>query len=241
MRKVSMCAIAATLLLTAGGAQEAQAAVIPVNVMNWNCETVEQWKDRLEGQNVDCDWLKAFLDQIQCGNTPEENEPEQPEVPEENEPEQPGAPDASLPALPEAPEEMPEETPEIQDQAQVYGIRITELVNEHRAAAGLSPVAYSAELSEAAQTRAYEIEKSFSHTRPDGRYFSTALKDFGISYRYAGENIAWGQKSPEEVVTAWMNSEGHRANILSKSFTKLGVGYQQNEKGVNYFTQLFTD
>ena len=137
------------------------------------------------------------------------------------------------------PEEAPEVTPEIQDQAYAYGLRITELVNEHRAAAGLAPVTYSAKISKAAQVRAAESEQSFSHTRPDGRYFSTVFAEHGITYRYSGENIAWGQKSPEEVVTAWMNSAGHRANILNAKFTQLGVGYRQNARGVNYFTQLF--
>lgn len=135
---------------------------------------------------------------------------------------------------------LPEvEKPEVQDQAYAYGLRITELVNEHRTAAGLSPVTYSAKISKAAQVRAVEIEKSFSHTRPDGRYFSTVFAEHGITYRYSGENIAWGQKSPEEVVNAWMNSAGHRANIMNAKFKELGVGYRQNAKGVKYFTQLF--
>lgn len=122
-----------------------------------------------------------------------------------------------------------------------YGLRITELVNEQRIANGLKPVEYSATLSEPAQVRVVEIQKSFAHTRPDGRYFSSVLRDFGIGYRTCGENIAWGQRSPEEVVTAWMNSPGHRANILNAGYTKLGVGYAQNERGVNYYTQLFTN
>lgn len=122
-----------------------------------------------------------------------------------------------------------------------YGLRITELVNEQRIANGLKPVEYSAALSEPAQVRVVEIQKSFAHTRPDGRYFSSVLRDFGIGYRTCGENIAWGQRSPEEVVTAWMNSPGHRANILNAGYTKLGVGYAQNERGVNYYTQLFTN
>lgn len=63
--------------------------------------------------------------------------------------------------------------------------------------------------------RAKETEQSFSHTRPNGSNFSTALKEQGVSYRGSGENIAWGQKTPEDVMKAWMNSEGHRANILN--------------------------
>ena len=56
----------------------------------------------------------------------------------------------------------------------------------------------------------------------------------------SGENIAWGQKTPEEVMKGWMNSEGHRANILNKNYTSIGVGYYQNAGGVNYWTQIFT-
>jgi uncharacterized protein YkwD len=62
------------------------------------------------------------------------------------------------------------------------------------------------------------------------------MKQFGISYKAAGENIAMGQRTPEEVVTAWMNSPGHRANILNANFTHLGVGYVASG---NYWTQMF--
>lgn len=247
MRKVGVCAIAAALLIATGGVSEAQAAVISVNGNKVNCGTVEEFKDKLLQMNG-CENLWDLLSKWNCGNLPEIELPEQPEAPEDNVPEQPGTPEENVPEV-EQPEgnvpnlpvvpETPEEAPEVQDQAYAYGLRITELVNEHRAAAGLAPVKYSAKISKAAQVRAVEIEKSFSHTRPDGRYFSTVFAEYGISYRYSGENIAWGQKSPEEVVTAWMNSAGHRANILNAKFTELGVGYRQNARGVNYFTQLF--
>ena len=251
MRKVGVCAIAAALLIATGGVSEAQAAVVPVNTVKLNCGTVEELKEKLQQING-CENIWELLSKWNCGNLPEVELPEQPEAPEENVPEQPGTPEEDIPEVeepdwnvpnqpevPELPEETPEVTPEVQDQAYAYGLRITELVNEHRAAAGLAPVTYSAQLSKAAQVRAVEIEQSFSHTRPDGRYFSTVFAEHGISYRYSGENIAWGQKSPEEVVTAWMNSAGHRANILNAKFTELGVGYRQNARGVNYFTQLF--
>ena len=201
--------------------------MIPVNVNLKSCTTVEELKEKLQQING-CDNIWELLSKWNCGNLPEIEMPEQPEAPEENVPEQPGTPDVNvpnLPVVPETPEETPEESPEVQDQAYVYGLRITELVNEHRAAAGLAPVTYSAKLSEAAQVRAVEIEKSFSHTRPDGRYFSTVFAEHGISYRYSGENIAWGQKSPEEVVTAWMNSAGHRANILNANFTSNDMAF----------------
>ena len=88
--------------------------------------------------------------------------------------------------------------------------------------------------------RAKEIETSFSHTRPNGSSFSTVLTENGITFRGSGENIAWGQRTPEEVMNGWMNSEGHRANILNPKFKKIGVGFYQNAEGRNYWTQLFT-
>ena len=60
-----------------------------------------------------------------------------------------------------------------------------------------------------------------------------------MSYRSCGENIAWGQKTPEQVMEGWMNSAGHRANILNASYTEIGVGFYQNASGVNYWSQLF--
>ncbi|MDO4298065.1 MAG: CAP domain-containing protein, partial [Lachnospiraceae bacterium] len=126
------------------------------------------------------------------------------------------------------------------DAAHSYARQVVELVNEERAKAGLPALVMDGVLTRAANVRAKEIKKSFSHTRPDGTGFSSVLKEYGISYRGSGENIAWGQKSPEEVVEGWMNSEGHRANIMNKNFKNIGVGYYQDERGVNYWVQLFT-
>ena len=81
----------------------------------------------------------------------------------------------------------------------------------------------------------------FPHTRPGWKEtFGTAITDLGITYRGAGENIAWGQKTPEAVMNAWMNGEGHRANILNPNFKKLGVGYRTDSQRTPYWTQLFT-
>ena len=155
-------------------------------------------------------------------------------------------PDTNKPVTPDNNEtETPEtETPE-EDNSQsdyhAYVLRVVELVNEERAKAGLNPLTLQKNITEAAQVRAIETVTSFSHTRPDGRHFTTALKESGVSYRGAGENIAWGQKTPEQVMNGWMNSAGHRANILNEKYTSIGVGYYQNGSGVNYWTQLFTD
>lgn len=121
-----------------------------------------------------------------------------------------------------------------------YAEQVVKLVNEERAKAGLSALKMDADITNAANVRAKEIVQKFSHTRPNGSSFSSVLKEQGVSFRGSGENIAWGQKSPEEVMKGWMNSDGHRANILNKNYKNIGVGYYQNEKGVNYWVQLFT-
>ena len=120
-----------------------------------------------------------------------------------------------------------------------YTAQVVKLVNAERAKEGLSPLTVDVNVQAAAQVRAVEIQTSFSHTRPNGSSFSTALKEQNVSYRSASENIAWGQRSPQEVVTAWMNSAGHRANIMNANFTKIGVGYHQNANGTKYWSQLF--
>lgn len=117
---------------------------------------------------------------------------------------------------------------------------MVELVNAERAKEGLSPLSIDINVQEAAMVRAKECEQLFSHTRPDGSSFATALKEQNVSYKSAGENIAWGQQSPEEVMNAWMNSSGHRANIMNPNFTTIGVGYYENAKGTDYWCQLFT-
>lgn len=125
--------------------------------------------------------------------------------------------------------------------AQSYIAQIVTLVNAERAKNGLSALTYDSTLQSAAQVRAQEIVTSFSHTRPNGTYYSSVLKEFGVSYRRSGENIAWGQKTPEEVVTAWMNSSGHRANILNANYNKIGVGCNISASGTIYWSQLFTN
>ena len=138
------------------------------------------------------------------------------------------------------PEESPEQTPEEEGAIHPYIQQVVNLVNAERAKEGLAPLTINTKVQAAAQVRAKECEQSFSHTRPNGTSFATALKEQNVSYRSAGENIAWGQRSPREVVSAWMNSSGHRANIMNANFTTIGVGYYQNAKGTNYWCQLFT-
>ncbi len=119
-----------------------------------------------------------------------------------------------------------------------FAHQVSALVNKERAANGLKPVKMSPQLSKAATVRAVEIKQNFSHTRPDGTSCFTAVTDMGITYQYVAENIAYGQKDPEAVMNAWMNSSGHRANILSDKMDYIGVGVNY-ENGTYYWTQFF--
>lgn len=121
-----------------------------------------------------------------------------------------------------------------------YVQQVIDLVNEERAKAGLSPLTESSAVSRAAYTRSQEITRNFSHTRPDGTSFSTVLRQNGVSFTSSGENIAYGQRTPAEVINTWMNSSGHRANILNSNYTTIGVGCYQAANGTLYWTQLFT-
>lgn len=119
-----------------------------------------------------------------------------------------------------------------------YAEQVAALVNRERKANGLQPVKFSPLLSEAANVRSAELKESFSHTRPNGTSCFTVLKEFGISYYSAAENIAYGQRTPEIVMNGWMNSSGHRANILSNNVEYIGVGVVYRN-GIYYWTQLF--
>lgn len=175
---------------------------------------------------------------------PEENTPEV-EIPENNIPEN-NVPETNLPET-NIPENNPgngsteENVPEDNTTAEHAFIKeVVALVNAERAKEGLSPLTIDTNVQAAAMVRAQECEQLFSHTRPDGSSFATALKEQNVSYRRAGENIAWGQKTPEAVMKAWMNSSGHRANIMNPNFTTIGVGYYVNANGTPYWCQLFT-
>ncbi|MFR5601545.1 MAG: CAP domain-containing protein [Lachnospiraceae bacterium] len=126
-----------------------------------------------------------------------------------------------------------------QPEAQSFASQVVELVNGERAKAGLAPLQVNQVISDAAELRSRELVRSFSHTRPDGSNYDSVLQENGVNYRGSGENIAYGQKTPQEVMESWMSSPGHRANILNENYTSIGVGYYQNGS-TGYWTQLFT-
>lgn len=115
---------------------------------------------------------------------------------------------------------------------------VIRLVNEIRVQNGLKPLTANWELSRVARFKSQDMidQGYFSHTSPTYGSPFQMIQAFGISYRTAGENIAAGQRTPQAVVDAWMNSSGHRANILNASFTQIGVGYAANG---HYWTQMF--
>lgn len=117
--------------------------------------------------------------------------------------------------------------------------QVLQLVNTERAKNGLGALTMNAAASRAAQVRAAEIVKSFSHTRPDGTSCFTVLEDEKVSYSTAGENIAYGYPDAASVMNGWMNSPEHRANILKSSFRQLGVGVCRAADGNYYWVQEF--
>ena len=116
--------------------------------------------------------------------------------------------------------------------------KVLELVNEERAKNGLSALQMDESVRKVARVKSSDMSKNnyFSHTSPTYGTPFEMLKSYGISYKSAGENIAQGYTSPEAVVKGWMNSSGHRANILNASYTHIGIGYEADG---NYWTQMF--
>lgn len=108
-----------------------------------------------------------------------------------------------------------------------YNAEVVKLVNQERAKAGLKPLTENAKLSNMAMDKAKDMSNNnyFDHNSPTYGSPFDMMKKYGISFSYAGENIAKGQKTPADVMNAWMNSEGHRANILNSNYTTIGVAY----------------
>ncbi|MGO4527723.1 CAP domain-containing protein [Paenibacillus sp. 2TAF8] len=185
---------------------------------------------------VNADSLKAYIQQWlkQNGYKATEGQVvEQPAAQPVTKPEQP-----STPAKP-VQEEKPATTTPAKDPSSTgnndgtqstqsdFATQVVKLVNAERAKAGLGALSSDALLDKVAMAKVKDMSNNnyFDHQSPTYGSPFDMMKQFGVTYSYAGENIAKGQKTPQEVVTAWMNSAGHRANILSKNFTHIGVGF----------------
>ena len=119
--------------------------------------------------------------------------------------------------------------------------QVASLTNSERKAKGLSALTLDNQLSKLARLKAEDMAKKgyFSHTSPTYGSAFDMMNKYGVSYRTAGENIAKGQKTAESVMNGWMNSSGHRANILSSAYTNIGVGYAKDSRGNTYWVQIF--
>lgn len=128
--------------------------------------------------------------------------------------------------------------PEVEASIVAFESEVVNLVNKVRIENGLNALTYDWQLARVARFKSQDMRDLgyFSHTSPTYGSPFEMMKSLGISYRTAGENIAKGYPTPEAVVNAWMNSPGHRANILNSSYTHIGVGYV---KDGNYWTQVF--
>lgn len=227
-----------------------------INPANKNCITSQvisgnssNLESVLNGLGVDLEALKdCFKPSIPDSSQPDTGSPDNgPEAPEPDVPgddtNTPDLPDTDIPGgdtnTPDTSQPDNSGSDTEQDTNTSYAGQVVDLVNVHRANAGLSPLTMLDDLNNAALIRAKETTQSFSHTRPNGSSFSSVLNENGISYKGAGENIAWGQQTPEAVVNGWMNSDGHRANILNSDYTSIGVGYY-SYNSTPYWVQLFT-
>lgn len=128
--------------------------------------------------------------------------------------------------------------PQMDASVSAFEAEVIRLVNDIRVQNGLQPLSANWELSRIARYKSQDmLDKGyFAHTSPTYGSSGQMIKAFGLSYRFAGENIAMGYATPQAVVTGWMNSSGHRANILNSSYKEIGVGYVSNG---NYWTQMF--
>jgi len=119
--------------------------------------------------------------------------------------------------------------------------KVIGLVNVQRAKVGLPPLKANWQVSRVARYKSQDmINKGyFSHTSPTYGSPFTMMESFGIKFSAAGENIAMGQSTPEAVMNGWMNSPGHRSNILNPTYTEIGVGLAKNSAGTCYWTQMF--
>lgn len=144
-------------------------------------------------------------------------------------------------SVPQQPQQKP---PQQNDTPQVNSSKAAEilnLVNKERSAAGLAGLKTDAQLDRLAQMKAEDMAKNnyFAHNSPTYGSAFDMMKNYGVPYRTAGENLAKGQKTSQAVMNGWMNSPGHRANIMEARYTRLGVGYTVDKNGTPYWVQMF--
>ncbi|MGX1194254.1 CAP domain-containing protein [Metabacillus sp. SLBN-84] len=249
MKKKSIAlsvAAAATIFTFNAGGQTADAAapqqsnmqVKAYQIAGQNCNlNQEQTQDMLK--NINNPELQKMVEE-QLSQFKAQQGQAAPQAPKQEQAQAPKQEAAPAPAQQQAPEAKEEAPKQEQTQAAVseFEKKVVELTNAEREKQGLKPLQLDEELSKVAKEKSKDMQSKnyFDHNSPTYGSPFDMMKKFGVEYTTAGENIAKGQASPEEVVQAWMNSEGHRKNIMNADFTHIGVGHV--EEG-NYWTQMF--
>lgn len=220
-------------------------------------DEVQSILDRFEKQynisindSINLDQLDQLLQQKEVKKEAPEKQapaPEKAEAPAPEKAEAPAEQKANAPEKAEAPAPAQQQSEKQAEPAKEttadnglseFEQQVVNLTNDERAKAGLPALEVDTELSKVAQAKSEDMRDNnyFAHNSPTYGSPFDMMNQFGVDYQSAGENIAKGQQTPEEVVNAWMNSEGHRKNIMNGSFTHIGVGYV--EEG-NIWTQQF--
>ncbi|MGI6730930.1 MAG: CAP domain-containing protein [Anaerovoracaceae bacterium] len=168
-------------------------------------------------------------------------------------PEKPEAPAKPVPSVPKAPAEPkapapakpaePKAPAPAKSAANIgsYEQQVVDLVNSERAKVGLPALKMNTKLAGVAEKKAEDLRDNnyFAHNSPTYGSPFDMMRQFGVTYTTAGENIARGQKTPAAVMNGWMNSQGHKENILNSNFTEIGVGYVTDSNGTTYWVQMF--
>lgn len=237
LRQLSTLILA--VLVLASIAAPASAA----NSCYWGRTPVMTWQPRTNIIKASDPFASAKPSEPSTPSTP--SQPTTPETPSQpttpTTPSQPTTPTTpSEPATPATPSVPSTSSPSASGSVSSLEQQVVTLVNQQRAAYGLGALTLSAKLSDGARLKSQDMQKNryFDHNSPTYGSPFDMMRSLGITYGSAGENIAQGYSSAEAVVNAWMNSPGHRANILNAKFTQIGVGYVSNG---GYWTQWFTN
>ena len=207
--------------------------VAQAQIKNYGSQTILNTKYNTIGLVV-ADTSKGITCLQLLATKPQAQQPSQP-----TQPTQPTQPQQPQQPQPEQPVQQPEPQPEQPVQENFMNTmqqQVVDLVNVERAKAGLKPLVAKQDLTSVAQLKAQDMYNSryFSHQSPNYGSPFDMMRKYGISYRAAGENIAMGQRTAAQVVQDWMNSPGHRANILNANYNEIGVGVYQSYNGYGY-------
>ncbi|MFC7319552.1 CAP domain-containing protein [Halobacillus campisalis] len=200
--------------------------------------TFEKWTNNIKGWLSEQDiTIEEFESNLEKLFNPEELPPEE-DIPEQREFEQLDKDEREV----NEDEQSSPDSLDSQDPSE-FEEKVVELVNEERAKEGLEPLEMFDRLSDLARLKSQDMADNdyFDHTSPTYGSPFDMMNQYDFSYWSAGENIAAGQRSPEQVVEGWMNSPGHRENIMKEDFTHIGVGYveESGDRYGTYWTQHF--